>query len=195
MKPGNIFFINFLITTCLTLSPVPSHGAREASNPFDPGAITVRRAQVIMLADKEYFQTLVDFIRRAERSIDISMYIFKITTSPKNKAALLVKELIKARKRGVMIRVILEKSGYDDGLNKENQKTARKLRRRRIKVVFDSEKTTTHTKAVVIDRRYCFIGSHNFTHSALAYNNELSLLIDNRHLAREITVYFDSIRK
>ena len=57
------------------------------------------------------------------------------------------------------------------------------LRRNKISVYFDSRKTTTHTKIVVIDKRFCFIGSHNMTHSALAYNHEFSLLIDNLSLA------------
>lgn len=194
MNSRNIIIYS-LFLSFLLLTPRISQGASETKNPFDPGVITVRRAQIIMLADEKYYRTLIDFIRRAKRSIDISMYIFKTTSSPKNKAALLVKELIKARKRGVMIRVILEKSDYNDSLNRENKKTARKLRRRRIKVIFDSKGTTTHTKAVIIDRRYCFVGSHNFTHSALSYNNELSLLIDNRHLAKELTGYFDLIKK
>jgi phosphatidylserine/phosphatidylglycerophosphate/cardiolipin synthase-like enzyme len=42
---------------------------------------------------------------------------------------------------------------------------------------------------VVIDDRFCFIGSHNLTHSALVHNHEFSLLLDNRRLADELDSY------
>ena len=67
------------------------------------------------------------------------------------------------------------------------------MRKHGIKVNFDSPKTTTHTKLVVIDRRYSMVGSHNFTHAALKYNNELSLLIDDRDLAQQLTDYMAGI--
>jgi len=149
--------------------------------------------QIIMLPDKLYYQTLTSFIKQAQDSIDLSMYIFKTTKSAKNRPALLVKELGAAQKRGVQVRVVLEKSGYDDGLNKENQSTAKKLLSHNIKVYFDSDKQTTHSKIVVIDRRFSFIGSHNLTHSALSRNHEYSLLIDSEPLAKELVSYIDSI--
>ncbi len=157
--------------------------------------ISTRPGDIIMLPDSSYYPTLVDFIRGADHSIDMAMFLFKTTSSPKNKPALLVKELIKAKKRGVKIHVILENSGYQESINKENRKVARKLRKNKIKVFFDSPDTTTHTKIVVIDNRYSFIGSHNFSHSALAFNNEFSVLIDNRNLADELTEYMGKIKK
>ncbi|MCK5194474.1 MAG: phospholipase, partial [Desulfobulbaceae bacterium] len=67
------------------------------------------------------------------------------------------------------------------------------LRKHGITVLFDSIKTTTHTKLVIVDQRFSFVGSHNLTHSALAYNHELSLLINNRQLARELTDYIETL--
>jgi phosphatidylserine/phosphatidylglycerophosphate/cardiolipin synthase-like enzyme len=67
------------------------------------------------------------------------------------------------------------------------------LRDNGIKVFFDSPNTTTHTKLVVIDSRYSFVGSHNFTHAALKHNNELSLLIDDQALAHRLTDYMNGI--
>jgi len=154
-----------------------------------------QRENVSLLIDKEYFDKLVHFIRKAKKRIDISMFLFKTTKSPKNKPALLIKELGKARKRGVQVRVILELSDYNDSINKHNQTTAKKLRQGNITVFFDSKKMTTHSKIVVIDSRYSFIGSHNFTHAALAYNNELSLLVDDTRIAESLIHYIDKIVK
>jgi len=149
--------------------------------------------QVVLLADGIYFDTLRSFIAHAAKRIDISMFLFKITKSPRNKAKIVLNDLIKARNRGVIIKVLLEKSDYDPGINKENQRVAKLLKKNRIKVRFESPRTTTHTKLVVIDGRFSFIGSHNFTHSALGRNHEMSVLIDNRQLARQVINYIKSI--
>ncbi len=155
--------------------------------------ITTYPGQVVMLADGAYYDTLRAFISHAAKRIDISMFLFKITNSPRNRAAIVLGDLIKARKRGVMVRVLLEKSGYAPDINKDNQRVARLLRMNRIKVRFDSPRITTHTKIVVIDKRFSFIGSHNFTHSALGRNHELSILIDNRQLANQVVNYIATI--
>ncbi len=156
--------------------------------------IITQPGRIIVLADKEYYETLTSLIQHAHQSIDLTMFIFKTTKSPKNKAVLLAGELVKAAKRRVRVRVILEKSDYDESLNRENRRVGRKLRKKGIKVIFDSPETTTHAKLVVIDNRYCLVGSHNFTHSALAYNHELSLLVDSRTLAKELLKYMDEIK-
>ena len=164
-----------------------------------PSAVTVHQkistapGDIIVLPDGKYFPTLVDYVKTAEHSIDLTMFLFKATASPGNKPALLLKELIAARKKGIDVRVVLENSGYDESINKANEGVARKLRKNNIPVVFDSPDTTTHAKMVVIDRRYSFIGSHNLSHSALASNHEVSLLIDNSELAAQLTAYMDTL--
>lgn len=155
--------------------------------------IITRPGQIIVQADKEYYETLTSLIQHARQRIDMTMFIFKTTSSPNNKPGLLVRELGKAAERRIKIRVILEKSGYDDKLNMENQRVSKKLRKKGIKVIFDNPKTTTHAKLVVVDNRYCLVGSHNLTHSALAYNHELSLLVDSTTLAEELLKYMDEI--
>jgi competence ComEA-like helix-hairpin-helix protein len=153
----------------------------------------VRQENILLLPDALYYDALVDYIREADRSIDIAMFIFKTTKSRQNKPRKLVDELIKAQKRGVSVRIILEKSGYEESINEENEKVARRLRKNGITVLFDSIKKTTHTKLVIVDQRFSFVGSHNLTHSALAYNHELSLLIDDRTMAGQLIDYIDTL--
>jgi competence ComEA-like helix-hairpin-helix protein len=176
----------------LTLGPEPPSQHQPSSVTFT-GQITTRPGDIQLLPDGRYYPTLVDFIKKAEHSIDMAMFLFKTTTSPGNKPAMLVKELIAARKRGVHVRVVLEHSGRDESLNKENRRVAEKLRKGNIRVFFDTPATTTHTKVVVIDRRHTFIGSHNLSQSAMAYNHEVSLLVDNSALAAELIAYMDTL--
>jgi len=152
-----------------------------------------RPGETVLLTDKNYYDQLLAVIRQATSHIDIAMFIFKTTDSPDNRPARILNELAAARKRGVIVRVMLEKSGYDQDLNAENQRTATQLRRHDIEVGFDMPAKTSHTKLVVIDHRYVFIGSHNFTHAALALNHECSLLIDNPTLADELLAYMKTL--
>lgn len=156
--------------------------------------IITQPGQVRLLTDQDYFPVLERMIGSAERSIDLVMFLFKITDSSKNRAAAVVNDLIKARRRGVMVTVLLEKSGYDPDINRANQRVAARLKKQGVSVRFDSEKKTTHAKAVVIDRRFCLIGSHNFTGSALKNNHEASLLVDNQALASQLVDYMRGIR-
>jgi len=171
---------------------------RQEKNRLSGGSVFARintsQGQIIQLPNGDYYPAIMAYIQHAKSDINITMFIFKITKSPKNKALLLLKELIAAKRRGVDISVTLDKSGYDPGINRENKRTAKKLRKNGIKVRFDSEKRTTHSKMVVVDHRFCFIGSHNFTHSALSYNNEYSLLIDSVTLAQDLEQYIAKIQ-
>lgn len=181
------------IAPYLALTPREAADSPPATGNFHK-KITTRPGDIIILADSSYYDTLMDFIRGADRSIDMTMFLFKTTRSKRNRPAKVVNELIKAGKRGVSIRIFLENSGYDDRINEENRKVAKKLAKNGIKVIFDSPNVTTHAKLVVIDGRYCFVGSHNLSHSALAFNHELSLLIDSKTLAGELVDYIRSLK-
>jgi competence ComEA-like helix-hairpin-helix protein len=150
--------------------------------------------EIVLLPDAAYYDTLRHYLRQAERRIEIAMFIFKITDSPQNRPAAILSELAAAAGRGVTVTVLLERSGHDDGLNRENDKVARALHRHGVEVVFDKPQITTHTKLVVIDDRFCFVGSHNLTHAALARNHEFSLLIDSRKLAGELSSYIAGVK-
>ena len=156
--------------------------------------IITQPGEVRLLTDRDYYPTLQSMIGHARQSIDLTMFLFKSTGSPRNRVAALVQDLVAARKRGIVVNVLLEKSGYDHELNKENRKVGATLQRQGIAVRFDSEKITTHAKIVVIDHRYSLVGSHNFTSAAMTFNHEASLLVDNQDLAKELLEYMRGIR-
>jgi len=122
------------------------------------------------------------------------VYLFKTTNSKKNYSNTIMQELISAASRGVDVEVILEKSGRkNDSLNKSNDFTAKRLRSGGVKVRFDSTGKVTHSKLVVIDRKIVFIGSHNFSHTALSKSNETSLMIESEGVARYFIDYLNRI--
>ncbi len=174
-----------------TLSAVQSNAVTEGKS---LSTVSTQPGEVRLLTDQDYYPTLQTMINQAKVSIDLAMFLFKTTDSAKNRAAALAQDLIAARKRGVMVNLLLEKSDYDPKLNRENERVAARLKKEGIRVRFDSKKITTHTKIVVIDRRFSLVGSHNFTGSALSYNHEVSLLVDNQALANALLEYMAGIQ-
>ena len=145
-----------------------------------------------LLRNQEYAEALLKRIGTARESILCSFYLFKITETRNNQPRKIAEELVRARKRGVAVTVILEKGkSAQDRLYSDNRNTADLLTRSGVNVYFAAPGVTTHNKIVVIDRRYIFLGSHNLTQGALKYNNELSVLIDSPEMAAEIRAYLE----
>ncbi len=184
--------ISRLFTILVVLSLLLPAYARSEQQAGGQGS--AEGSGVFVLEDNRYLDSLLDHIKKSQSHILISMYIFK-TTGKKTSAANKVKDaLIKAAKRGIKVKVILEiEGGRASTLNEENRLTAEQLKKGGVKVYFDSPRKRTHVKAIVIDDRYTFIGSHNLTASALQYNKELSLMIDSVEVAKKSAGYIEDM--
>ena len=55
------------------------------------------------------------------------------------------------------------------------------------------KRVTLHSKTIVLDRRYSFIGSLNLDPRALDINTESGLIIDSKPLARELGAWIDEL--
>lgn len=151
-------------------------------------------ATVSLLADDKYYDALSSGIRRAKKEIRGCFFLFKVTGSHNSLPMALVNDLIAARKRGVTVVIELERDALGKGsVYEQNRRAATMLSEGGVTVRFDVPKTTTHVKAVVIDGRYVYLGSHNITQSALKFNNELSVMVDSREFAEEVTTYLDNL--
>jgi competence ComEA-like helix-hairpin-helix protein len=80
--------------------------------------------EIVPLEDTAYYETLHQYLQRAEHRIEIAMFLFKITDSPENRSAAILKELTAAAGRGLAVQVLLERSDYDQSLNRENNRVA-----------------------------------------------------------------------
>ena len=181
--------------TAILLFCLLAAGAAWAATAEAQARPLVQPGAIRAVPDAAYYDTLAALIKNADQRIDLAMFLFKTSPADNNRPAGLVRELVAARQRGVAVRVILEYSGHDQKLNRANQETAALLKKGGVAVFFDSPNRTSHAKLAVIDRRYCLVGSHNLTQSALKHNHELSLLLDNPQLAEEILAYLETILK
>lgn len=186
--------IQWLITILVFLSIILTPVSCVHSEPPQKVHIDAKGEDIIVLEDRDYFDALLNKISNAKRDILISMYIFK-TTGKRTSSANRVKDaLIRAAKRGANVKVLLEQEDeQDSSINSENEYTAMRLVKGGVSVYFDSPRKRTHVKAIVIDGRYTFIGSHNLTSSALQHNSELSLMIDSEDIAKATIRYIKEI--
>lgn len=180
-------FVLSAATLCLVAALILSFPAPG----FTAGSYSTRTT---LLQNQGYAEALLRGIREARREIIFSFYLFKKTESRGNKPREIATELVRAKKRGVDVMVVLEEgSNRNDPLNAENRATAQFLSSNGVKIFFDSPRVTTHAKVAVIDSRFVYLGSHNLTQSALRHNNELSVLIDSPEIAAEVKSWLDHL--
>jgi phosphatidylserine/phosphatidylglycerophosphate/cardiolipin synthase-like enzyme len=151
-------------------------------------------AKVSLLPDEKLLPALVQDINNAKKSIDIAIYMFKTNDKRRNDTELIKSALIMASRRGVKVYSAMESAKAKDFVTKANKDTGEELAAEGATVIYDSPKTRMHAKSVVIDGRIVYIGSHNYTHSALNYNRELTVRIESEEIAKQTIEYIKSIK-
>lgn len=153
------------------------------------------KAEVVFIANSSYLNEVVKSIEKAKSSILISIYMFKTTDYTNQDTKYIQKALTRAAEKGVKVTVLFDLEDEEGFLNDVNRETAEELEKNGVNIIYDSESVRTHTKLVVIDKRIVFIGSHNFTHSAMNYNNESSVKVTSQDFAEEVTNYIKGIER
>lgn len=189
-----LYLCLFLLLAATTGTPAEATKAGALPAPLS-ASLASQPDDIQIVMDAAYFDTMVNLIRNARQRIDLAMFLFKTGTARNNRPTQVVRELVQARQRGVLVRVILDLSGHDEKINAANRETASALEKGGVTVLFDSPGRTQHGKLLVVDGRHCLVGSHNLTQAALKHNHELSLLLDNPHLAARLLAYMDTLVK
>lgn len=163
------------------------------------------QADVKDISQDKYFQATLDSINSAKKSIFMVMYY--ISFNPFNKDSKpykLTQSLISAHRRGVKVKVILDQTleipPKDDEaienwqlLKAKNIYVYELLQREGIDVSFDEPSVNTHSKVLVIDNETIFLGSSNWTETALNSNVESNLLVKSKPLAESLINNFKSL--
>lgn len=102
---------------------------------------------------------IVKAVSQAQKTIDIMMYSF--SSRP------IAQELVKAKERGVKIRILLDKAQ-----EKQKYSKSRYFIQRGFEVKYDTDSGLMHNKVGIIDDQILFTGSFNWTAQAEKYNAE-----------------------
>ena len=160
------------------------------------------QVEVQNLPQDKYFETALNELNNAKSSIQVVMYLISVLPDqPNSQPNQLVNALIKAKDRGVEVKVILDQninfeseSTEDAMTSNKNQKAYELLRKNSVPVFFDTSDTYTHTKALIIDNETVILGSSNWSKSALTRNNESNILIRSKELAQDLLNNFNQIK-
>lgn len=182
MKPKRLYNMIYLFSVVMIFYPASWSQALPAED-------------VQLVTDAQYFEVARKMIQEAKSSIRVMMfemgYYEKYPNSPSN---LLIKELVEARKRGVRVEVILETREGEDRTTKRNRQVGKILSDGGVEVTYDPLFKTMHAKTLVADEQWCLVGSTNWVFTSLTSNNEVSVLIKSKEVARALTDYFNQVK-
>jgi phosphatidylserine/phosphatidylglycerophosphate/cardiolipin synthase-like enzyme len=117
-------------------------------------------------------QTVIQALDSAQHQILVQAFSF--TSAP------IATAIVDARKRGVDVRVILDKSNVRRGYS-----SAKFLEHANVPVLIDAQHAIAHNKVMIIDGQTVITGSFNFTKAAEQDNAENLVLIHNSALAEQ----------
>ncbi len=123
-------------------------------------------------------QIVADSLREADVRVDVAA--FDLDAVP------IVDALIDLEEQGLQVRVVTDSDNADlPGINR--------LRRNGISVVEDKRTGLMHNKFAVIDGRYTWVGSMNFTTNGAYCNNNNLVLFESPRLAANYTAEMDEM--
>lgn len=162
---------------------------------YTPHSFCLPAEDVQLVVDIQYFQVAKKMIQEAKHSIQVMMFeMGYYDRNPNTPSNLLIKELINAKKRGVNVEVMLEVREGEDRTAKRNRHTGKILSEGGVAVIYDSLIKTTHAKLMVVDGKLSLLGSTNWTYPALTNNNEASVLIRSKEVAKALVDYFNQAK-
>lgn len=154
-----------------------------------PAATQLRYSDgaVNVLVDKQYHAALLKALTKAEQSIDVSMFYFSHSTKKDHPNVAITQELVRAKKRGVRVRVLLDRDRPGDLYNSRriNEMARKYLTKQGIAVAFDAPETVNHSKFVAIDGERVLLGSHNWTRNSQERLHEVSLLVESSVISKK----------
>jgi phosphatidylserine/phosphatidylglycerophosphate/cardiolipin synthase-like enzyme len=161
-RAAGLFFAVMVLTSSVVAHATPT--TQPASRTPAPAAQSQPSIRVFFSPDGGCTDAIVNELKYAQRTIDIQAYSF--TSAP------IAQAIVDAQKRGVKIRMILDKS----------QRTAKYtsatfLFNHDVPVFIDAKHAIAHNKIILIDGTTILTGSFNFTKAAEQSNAENLLII------------------
>lgn len=168
--------VSFFIFQVKTICPICSY------EPTD-----IRPDQIQPVTDQQYFNTINDLLKSANRSVHIVMFeIKRYEDYPNSSMNSIIKNLIDLRKNGVDVKIIA-----DEYLTEKS--TVDYLKSNGIDIKFESPDRTTHDKLIIIDGKIVVVGSTNWSYYAIEKNREANVIVYSEDVASQFEKYFEEV--
>ena len=145
---------------------------------------------MIPLIDRQYFDVVKELMSKSTQRIFVMVYGFKLSEAGDTKGDVLANEMIKAKRREVETKVLLEKSNFNDKLNEMNSATIQYFKENGVDARFDSKNIITHSKVVIIDDAV-ILGATNWSYSGLEKWHNTDILIRKKEIVDFFVNYFE----
>ncbi len=146
--------------------------------------------KIIPIIDRQYFDVVNKMLNKSGKRIYIMLYGFKLSDTGNTNGDILADKIIKARKRGVETKILLEKSNFNERLNKMNNKTIEYFKENGVNAKFDNRHIITHSKIVIIDD-VVILGATNWSYSGLTKWHNTDILIKEKLIVEYFVNYFE----
>ncbi len=144
--------------------------------------------------NREYVPALHEALQNATKSIHIFIFTFRYYPNyPHDANSVIIGDLIAAKQRGVDVKVIMDCSSWNRSNTLKNKMVGDSLKKVGIEVYYDPVDITSHDKLVIVDDSLVFVGSHNWSYFALERNNEASVKVVSKEVARAYEEHFQSV--
>jgi len=185
---------NLLITDPAIVKFFDAFADAVYSNPGSHPSLTPASTVLgTAMDDGDYFSRAKPLITGAKKAITMVTYGMNLNPKyPDSELYQLVKEMEKAVKRGVTVRVILEQADYNASVNSLNKAAAKDLKARGMKVRRDPLERITHAKILIGDDR-AILGSNNWGYGGFTLYHEVGLDTTNVTVVKELKGYLDKI--
>jgi phosphatidylserine/phosphatidylglycerophosphate/cardiolipin synthase-like enzyme len=139
--------------------------------------------KIQVLIGKEFPKELRKLFDEAKTSIDIIVFDWRwYKTKPACETQLFNQSIVRAIRRGVKVRAIVNSNEIIETLTSLGVK-AKKLISPRL----------VHVKMIIIDENVVVVGSHNYTESAFERNFELSVVLRDVETDNRFNKFFNNI--
>jgi cardiolipin synthase A/B len=169
-----------------------AHWQDEQGPPLPPAAIRPARAAGdeavrIIASDHNdtiprYYATVLSAIRSAEKSIWISAAYFVPTADEKH-------DLIAAARRGVDVRLMLPGNSDESMAHAVGRSNYGDLLEAGVHI-FEEQDGMLHSKWATIDGVWSVVGSSNFDHRSILFNDEVDAVVLGRDTAQQLEALF-----
>jgi phosphatidylserine/phosphatidylglycerophosphate/cardiolipin synthase-like enzyme len=108
---------------------------------------------------------------------------------------LLLNKLIDAKKRGVEVRVLLDRDRKEDIFKSTiiNLNALETLKANGIDARFDTEDKLLHSKFLVLDSKIAIVGSHNWSAGSYFNYDDMTMVINSENFAQELRQRFEKL--
>jgi cardiolipin synthase len=135
-----------------------------------------------------YYVTLLSAIRNAEKSVWLIAAYFVPTDQEKE-------DLISAARRGIDVRILVPDQSDSESSIAVQHSQYSALLKAGVKI-YESHNEVLHSKTVVVDGVWSVIGSSNFDHRSVIFNDEVDAVVLGADTAQELGDMFeDDLRK